>query len=327
MKVSDLMLDMAAGDVSITDAYIQEAVGKVNVSSAVFDAAYKISVLPAAGEHLIIQEAADAGLPTDQEGACTLACESVKQELKAFYDVIVETAKKIKQNTEKDMKLVIAMGKKYGISASGTDFDEFLKELSAKICEGGKVSLPDARFLKGKYSREMTRSYGVGMANFLAAYGLSIGKVDGSLGDDIGEFKSKKDIKSFKDIEKCFSYGGKLSKFDKTVEKSRHYTDTIKVSDVQDLGEAIYTTLNIAKSIINVAGSASAKKSALTLVEGLCANECGSKKVDHTLAAINDGIKEYTDNVVSVVDNITKGFGDSVYSLTEAINGSASATA
>ena len=43
MKVSDLMLDLATGDSSVHDAFIQEAAGKVAVSNAIFQAAYKIS--------------------------------------------------------------------------------------------------------------------------------------------------------------------------------------------------------------------------------------------------------------------------------------------
>ena len=46
MKYSEMMINMACGDASKTDAYIQEAVGKINVANAIFALEYKISQLP-----------------------------------------------------------------------------------------------------------------------------------------------------------------------------------------------------------------------------------------------------------------------------------------
>ena len=38
VKVSDIMLDLATGDASVHDAYIQEAMGQVKVSAAIYNA-------------------------------------------------------------------------------------------------------------------------------------------------------------------------------------------------------------------------------------------------------------------------------------------------
>lgn len=322
MKLSELMLDMATGDASMHDVYIQEAVGKINVSSAIFDAAYKISELPK-GEFMIVQEAADAGLPTTPEGGAALANQSVKESLKAFYDLVVQTAKKVKQATEKDMKAIIAIGKKYGISATGTDFNEgFVKSLAKAIADdkGKKLSLGDKRFLKAKYSGQIAECYGLGMANFLSAYGMAFDESE--LGDEYKPYKTKREVSTFKDMWKNMSYGGKLINFDKTVNKDRHYAENISVNDIEELATSLFELMHISKAVVNVAGSASAKKSAMAAVETLCSKEdCENKKVSKTCELINDGIKDWTENLVAITDVIAKAYTDSVYSLTEALAG------
>lgn len=321
MKFSDLMLDMATGDASPHDVYIQEAVGKINVSTAIFDAAYKISELPENGRYAIIQEAADAGLPTDQQGACTLACESVKQSMTAFYDLLVSTAKKIKQSTEKDMKALSAIGKKYGVS-SGTEFKSFVAQLAKAIAadNGKKLTLPDKRFLKGKYSDDIAESYGRGMTNFLSAYGISVN--DTILANEFKPFKTKREINSFKDVKKNFEYGGKLINFDKTVNKEKHYTNSVSTSDITSLGEALFTIYHVSKAVIDGAGSPAAKKSSMSLINSFCNNEdCEKRKVSKTLEQINEGVKEWTSSVTAITDNITKAFTDSIYSLSSAVTG------
>ena len=89
-KYSELMLDVACGDASDIDAYIEEAKGKINVSNAIF--ALECSIVNDECDSMCIQEAAEAGLPTDKEGATGVSCEAVKQQLIAFYDLINNTA-------------------------------------------------------------------------------------------------------------------------------------------------------------------------------------------------------------------------------------------
>lgn len=320
MKLSELMLDMATGDASMHDVYIQEAVGKINVSSAIFDAAYKISELPK-GEFMIVQEAADAGLPTTPEGGAALANQSVKESLKAFYDLVVQTAKKVKQATEKDMKAIIAIGKKYGISATDKDFTgQFVDELVKAIMsdKGKKLSLGDKKFLKGKYSIEVAEYYGLGMANFLSAFGMTLDDTDVEKA-----FKLKNgDVNTFKDMWRNMSKGGKLINFDKTVSKEKHYVENVSANDIQQMVSGLYMLMVVAKAVVNVAGSASAKKSAMAAVETLCSKEdCENKKVSKTCELINEGIKDWTENLVAITDVIAKAYTDSVYSLTEALAG------
>lgn len=324
MKVSDLMLDMATGDASELDAHIKFAAGKINVSHAIFEASYKISELPAGEEFLIVQEAADAGLPTDAEGASALANQSVNEELKAFFDLTVATARKVKQSTEKAMKLILAIGKKYGVAApTGGDFaKEFAEPLGKAIVsdKGKKLTLGDKRFLKGLYSDQIAECYGLGMINFLSAYGLTFG--NSALNGTFAPYKSKREVTSFKDLYKNLAYGGKLIDFDKTVNKEKHYTNAVKASDITDLACAVFEVLQISKAVVDVAGNAAAKKNALNLVNELSTSDTASeKKVSRVKESINSGITGWTASLTAITDNITKAFTDSVYALTESVNG------
>ena len=325
MKVSDLMLDLATGDASVHDVYIQEAVGKINVSTAIFDAAHKISELPA-GEFLIVQEAADAGLPTDQEGAANLCCESVKQSLTAFYDLIVETAKKLKSNSDKDLKLLVTIGKKYGVAApSGNYVEGFVEPLVNAIMAdaGKKLTLADKRFLKAKYSEEIAECYGMGMTNFLSAFGMEFDNA--ALTNNYRPYKTRREVTSFKALLKNMSYGGKIMNFDKTISKEKHYTDTINASDLTELITALVEVHQISTAIVNVAGNSAAKKNSMAIVTELCDKEdCESKKVSKNITAINDGIKGWTEIVAAMSENVPKAFNDSITSLMDSISGSQS---
>lgn len=319
MKVSDIMLDMATGDASMDDAYIQEAVGKINVSSKIFDTAFKISELPS-GDFLCVQEAAAEGMPTTAEGNKDLAIEAVGNEITALYDVILNTAKKIKTSVEKDMKLLAAIGKKNGISMNDGNFvSSFVKPLSKVLFADGKISLNDKKFLKGKYSIKLAENYGRGMGNFLSAYGLSL---DNVFGDSIvsnvvsGSFNGKKNISTLKDLEKNLSSGGKLIAFDKTVDKNTHYTANISVSDFEDLATGLYAILQISKAVIST--MTPAKKGAKRLVTDLCNDDkIKEKKVSRICQSLNDDIKTWSGDITNITDAITKAFGDSVYAITE----------
>lgn len=324
MKVSDLMLDLATGDSSVHDAFIQEAAGKVAVSNAIFQAAYKISELPvgSAETYDFVQEAAEVGLPTDPKKARGLACASVNQELAAFYDLVVATAKKVKEATEKSMKLILAAGKKYNISADSGDFENsFVKPLCAAIGKDkGKMSFDKKQFLKGKFSAKIASNYAKGMCCLLAAYGVNIEdsvKNTSSLKSACGCNQS---VTSLSDVESNLSNGGKLIAFDNIVSQDSHYTDSVKASDVCDLAMGIYDVLNISKAVI-AAASTSAKKTAKLEIDKLCASDAGKdKKISRAAESINDDIKTWTANVTSVTDSIVKGYCDSVSTLTEAMN-------
>ena len=124
-KYTELMLDVACGDASEYDAYIEQAIGKINVSNAIFALESKIAELPEDGDFMCIQEAADAGLPANKADATGASCEAVRQQVVAFYDLVLNTAKKVKEACDKDMKLLIAFGKKNGVPYLFPENDDY----------------------------------------------------------------------------------------------------------------------------------------------------------------------------------------------------------
>lgn len=325
MKVSDLMLDLATGDASMHDVYIQEAYGKINVCSAVYGATSKIAELPE-GEFMIVQEAADAGLPTDTEGACTMSCTAVKESIGAFYDLMVASAKAVKQSCEKDLKLFTAIGKKYGVTFGGEGSFEtaFVAPLVKSIFQengGKKISLGDNKFLKGKYSDAISDCYATGLSNFMTAFGVDTSSIynDPTVKAVIGAGSSTKKPSTFKDVSKLMRTAAKNIKFDKTVDKSRHYISEIKPQDLVDLLIALYVTIAVSTAVIKTCDK-SAKKGVIEHLNGLCSDDCGDKKITKAVDLIGSNVKEWGEDVTNIVNNIKKAYSDSAYSFIEALN-------
>ena len=312
MKYSELMLDVACGDASEHDAYIESAIGKINVSNAIFALESKIAELPEDGDFMCVQEAADAGLPSNKAEATAVSCEAVKQQLVAFYELIVATAKKVKDATDKDMKLLIAFGKKNGVALGG-NFEEFVNNLADKV-SGAKFS--DKKFLKGKHAVKLAESYGKGMINLLAAYGLSVDTSDAIMSGIVGKANKASEVSTVRCIEGKLTDGGKALATEKIVSRGFHYTDSPKSKDFVQLALALYTVLNISKEVADVAGKS--KKAALANMNKCMDNDTlKARRITRSCEGINDDIKKWTSNLTSVVDSITTAFGDSVYAINE----------
>lgn len=339
MKFSELMLDMATGDASMYDAYIAEAVGKINVSHAVFEAAYKISELPEGEDFMIVQEAADAGLPTDQEGSTGLATESVAQELNAFFDLIVATAKKVKQSSDKDFKALVGLGKGLGV-APGENIEEFAANLSKAVVSNkgsnvgssiirghvGSIELGSRKFLHPMYLKKLTKKYAQGMAKYMAAYGLSINdsfndvvvkQVAGSAGEN--------KISGVHGIATALSNGtGQIIDKSNTSEHGNKYRTNIAAKDIADLVKCVYAVRIVSDAVIQTAGNKGVKKNVMAAINGAIAGPSGKgkKSVDAALHEIDETIKFATPKLTDdVVKNIVTGYTDSVYALVEVSNG------
>jgi hypothetical protein len=325
MKVSDLMLDLATGDASMHDVYVQEAYGKINVSSAVYNATSKIAELPE-GEFMILQEAADAGLPTDSEGASKMSCAAVKESINAFYDLMVASAKAVKQSCEKDLKLFTAIGKKYGVTFGGEGSFEtsFAAPLAKAIFQengGKKISLGDNKFLKGKYSDQISECYASGFSTYMVAFGVSASAIweDPTVKSVIGGH-AKNAPRTFKDVAKLMRTASKIVKFDKTVDKGRHYTSDVKPQDLVDLLIGLYVNIAISTAVIKTLDKGT-KKSVIEHVNGLCSDDCADKKITKAVDLIGSNIKEWGEDVTNIVNNIKKAYSDSAYSFIETLNG------
>jgi hypothetical protein len=326
MKVTDMMLDLETGDASTHDAYIQEAVGKVNVASAMFDLASKANAIANAeitDESMLIQEAADAGYPTDAAGTCGMACEAVKQSVSALYDLIAVSAKKIKESVNKDMKLVLTIGKKLGIDAKPENFaDGFAAPLATALTRS-KVKCDEARFLKSRYSTKIFTAYTKGITAFLMAFGLNITDVfkDPTIAKEVEKSFAGKNgpPATFKAVESYMSDAGKLIKVEKIAGKDSHYTANPSKSDLYDLFVSLYIVLAVSDAVIGTAGK-SIKSTVMDRFNTLCGKEdCSSKKISKTLDSIGSDCKHWAANIENIADAITKCYTDSVYVLTAAV--------
>lgn len=311
-KYTELMLDVACGDASEEDAYIEQAIGKINVASAIFAVESKIAELPDDGSFMCVQEAADAGIPSNKEEATGASCEAVKRQVVAFYDLVLNTAKKLKGAAEKDMKLLIAFGKKNGVTA-GDNFESFMEQLASKI---GGATFSDAKFLKGKYAVKVARSYARGMRYFMNAYGLSYTGNDADLAD--AGFTGARDATgSIRAIENALEDGGKSMAMEKITSKDSHYTASPKTKDFVQFGYALYVILNVSKIVADTLGSN--KKAAVAAVGKTFADDTSnSRKITRSCESINDDIKKWTANLTAVTSSITTAFGDTVYAINEA---------
>ena len=327
MKVEDVLLDIATGDASAEDAFIADAVGKINVSSAIFEAAYEISELPSE-DIPYIQEAADQQkIPTDKEGSVGVANEAVCQELTAFFDQIVLSAKKIKDSTNKSLGVLRTIGKHLGVKASSDYLNGFVAPLQTAFKnanpKGLVIQSKGGAFIKSRYATRMAENYCKGMSNILAAYGIDMGTV---LDNEVvklivrNNIKLRNDVKDLRDVESNLSTGGKQLSFDKTIGKDSHYTETIKSNDLNAFAISLYTIYVTADAVSKMSGK---KKAALSTIRGYV-NDTTAKanRVARSCESINDSVKESSDNLGSLTNNINKAFNDSIYHLSASFGGS-----
>lgn len=324
MKVSDLMKDMASGDKCMEDVHIQNAIQRINVSSGYFEAAYNISELED-DEVACIQEAATAaGLPTSKSDAIGVASTAVKKELEAYYDLLISTAKKLKVVLDKNLKALSVIGKRYGVSL---DMQNFVTGFAQPLCnelfrESNKFELSSKKFIKGKYAAQLAEDYGKGVSKALYAFDLSIDTVFGE--EAIGLLIRKVDpgnkntVRDMRDVASLLSDGGKLLKSLDKVTADAHYEQRIKQKDVLSLFYSIYAIYKIADAVIKTAGETRAKKLAMHKLDQLCDAACnGKKNIARSCDAINEGVKEWSQNLVAVEENVSKAFTDSCYLLLE----------
>jgi hypothetical protein len=332
MKFSDLMLDMATGDASMEDAYIQEAVGKINVSHAFFEASYKIYELPEDEEFMIVQEAAEAGLPTETGESAALANESVVQELGAFYDLIVATAKKVKMSADKDFKALAGLGKGIGVSMGG-DITTFAQNLANAVVNGrgkrafGSIELGSRKFLAPMYIKKLTKKYAQGMAKYLGAYGISIAD---AFGDEtvrryVGTAGPVKENGGMHAVATGLSNGtGQIIDKGSTTEHGNKFRTNINARDIIDLVCCIHVVRVISDAVIQTASNKGTKKNAMATISALMAgpNGKGRRNVSSAAHDIDATIKYATPKLTNdVVKNIVTGYTDSVYALVEISNG------
>lgn len=181
MKVSDIMLDLATGDASIDDAYIMESVGKVKVSSAIFDASVQLNNLPNAGlsydDIQYIQEAAmKADLPVSEEGTLQTAHRAVLECALATGNAIKSTARKNYNQIAKKTDYLTAAVAKWTNAQPSDVIYEYAANISKSVISannGKSIQLLDERIVDAESMKCITESYIQGIASTLKSYGLS----------------------------------------------------------------------------------------------------------------------------------------------------------
>lgn len=326
MKFKDLMLDLATGDASSNDPYIAEAAGQVKVAASYYEAASMINELVEFNELEVVQEVAAADLPTDAKGSAALGCTAVKKGMEGLFKVIRETADKVRKQAEKDMKVLLTIGKKYQVSAPTGNKNitsDFAEPLAKALFDKNnkKIELPKLQFLKVKYADEIAKNYVKGMCSFVHAYGYDISEIfkDQVISKELNKNYCKSgSCDSLKCVAEALSDGAKLIKFDE-ITKEKHYTDAVKPTDIVGFTTSLYMIIAVSTAVCDaLKGEDSSVKSMLDSLFEDCNED--EKKIAKPVAKIGDNMKEWTTDVQNVTNTIAKAFTDSVYSLSEAIS-------
>lgn len=327
MKVSDIMLDLATGDASVHDAYIQEAMGQVNVSAAIYDAAKMIASLDDSERTQIVQEAADAGLPSDREGAIELVYESVAHELIGTARHLYAESAKMDETASKattPLAAVNALAKACGVKTTLNGTKEYAGELATAVVKNKDIDLKGgAKFCKAATAKKLTRNLIQGTALIANAFGISTDKLfdDDTVSAVVAAPVSTKPKKKEDGKDNCcLSYitsalksAGKYLK-DNDVNDS-DYTTTITKNDLATVITCNFAAAKAAKFIkSNIDGKVEKKAEKAV---------AACKKKGHISGDAEDlncpetGIKAINADLEKLNKNLIEAFNNSIYSLLE----------
>lgn len=327
MKFTDLMLDKATGDASGYDVIIEYDKGRVDVSNAVFEACCKVEALVDAGafDNDFIQEAADAGLPADKSDAVAQASAAASTGVEAFYDLVVDTAKKIKEDVGKDWKAIAALAKKNGMPVSEVSnegfFEKFATPLAAKLTGGKSLHLSGKAMPTANFSRNFTSNYCNGIAKILSAYGISMECDCPVTKNFVGDLSKNVPCADTSDscAQQCaqaINHGAKIIKGEGVFSKTANAT----VKDIANYITAVYVLKGFAEMVVKRAGSASARKTAIAKMTAMM-NDTNKKGVSHASKNIMKTTSSKAAAIKSASEDTVKTFSDALYAITEAING------
>lgn len=283
MKVSDIMLDLATGDASVHDAYIQEAMGQVNVSAAIYNAAKQISDCTDSERSQIVQEAADAGLPSDKEGSIALVYESVQNELLGTCRHLYTEMAKIDERASKPTTpyaAMNAMARHLGCDLKLDGSLEYAMEYAKTMVKGDKITLAEGtKYCKGSSAKKLT-------SNLIQGVGLILN----ALCIDTKDFFEKKEIKAIVEAPVSTSCGkdseGKdncsLGYMASALSSAKKYVKH------NDLTEKDYTTNPTKEDVAQVM----ACDTAITKLAGFVKSKLGDYKGEYTEEQIKKTIEK-----------------------------------
>lgn len=175
IKISDILLDLGSGDASVHDAYIQEAVGQVNVSAAIFEYACGVADMDDSERETIVQEAANAGLPSDQDQAVELAYECVSNALCSTFRHIYSESALVQEaftGSTSPMKAIIAFAKKFGVKDTDlTGGRDQANKIAEALCSKRQFKVKGGEaFIKPDAIKKLTSRYINGTSLVMNAY-------------------------------------------------------------------------------------------------------------------------------------------------------------
>lgn len=332
MKVSDIMLDLATGDASVHDAYIQEAMGQVKVSAAIYDAAKMIASLDDSERPQIVQEAADAGLPSDREGALELVYESVEHELIGTCRHLYAESAKLDETASKattPLAAVNALAKACGVKTTLNGTKEYAGELAAAVIKNKDINLKGgAKFCKAGAAKKLTRNLIQGTSLICNAFGISTDDLfkDDTVSAVVAAPVSTKPKKKADGKDDCslaymtsaIKSAGKYVKDNDVSEGD--YTTSISKNDIATVITCNFAAAKTAKFIKSKLGEDGGK---VEKKISKAAKACSKKGISGDAEDLNcpdTGIKAINEDLCALCKNLIEAFNNSIYSLLEAKN-------
>lgn len=319
MKFSDIVLDLNTGDASVLDAYIQESVGQIRVSSAIFDAAQKISEADGYERNTIIQEAAAAGLPSDPSKARELAGTAIEEALKSYVDLIKLVISNVNNVAQTGYKTFVGIGKKYKLSAP-KDNEEFVESFAkplanAIVSSSGekKISLNTSRFLKGTQAKKLAGDYIKGILTLTNTIGIGVPCSEDSLITSIAKPIKCTKTTTLKCIESGLSAGCKLLKTDS--EKSRYFTSTPSAEDIFGTVVSLRAVMVLAQDLGKIFKDKNSVAWSKSLIEEIMNSNISEKKINSTCVSINEDVAKWADILVDTSKALISAFNDSASAL------------
>lgn len=336
MKVSDIMLDLATGDASVHDAYIQEAMGQVKVSSAIYNAAKQIALLDDSDRAEIVQEAADAGLPYDRENSIRLMYEAAARELIGTSRHIYMEMSKLEETGSKPtapLGAVNALAKACGVKTTMNGTVEYAGELANAVVAKKEINIKKAgKFLKAKSAKKYTANLIQGVALLCNTFCIDTKTlfddetikaiVPAPVSTKPGKTEDGKNDCSVQYMTSAIKSG---LKFVKDCELTgSDYTNNITKNDLATVITCNFAAVKLAKfakaklgengskveSMINKAMSRKSKGSISGDIEDLNEKGNGGKST----------IVEFNESLFKLNKNLIEGFNNSIYTLMEAKN-------
>ena len=332
MKVSDIMLDLATGDASVHDAYIQEAMGQVKVSSAIYNAAKQIALLDDSDRAEIVQEAADAGLPYDRENSIHLMYESAARELIGTSRHLYMEMSKLEELGSKPTSPLGALnvlGKASGVKSQMDGSIAYVSEFANAVAKKGDVNIKgEGKYLKAKPAKKLTVNLIQGVSLLCNAFCIDTKSlfedetikslIPAPVSTKPGKTEDGKDDCSISYMVSAIKSGGKDVK-ECEVSDSDFTSGTASKNDIATVTACNTAVVKVGKFIKSKFGENGSK------IEKMINKAVKKKSKGNISGDIEDlnekgnsgktMIVEFNENLFKLCSNLTKALNDSVYTL------------